>query len=162
MPATDLNAPTPERRRRSTFALAPAIGTESEIARAGTRMYRSLTTLERLARDGSITPRQAEAGEHLRTDYELGIAGARNHAGNASATDWHYAEARLNAVRSFQAASTALGPLWSYVAPIAIGNPGMGECSISTLARSLGTNRQETAGIVKLGLNTLADHYGLA
>jgi hypothetical protein len=37
----------------------------------------------------------------------------------------------------------------------------MGECSISTLARSLGANRQEIAGIVKLGLDTLADHYGL-
>jgi hypothetical protein len=161
MPAIDHNAPTPERRRRSAFLVGPAIGTESEAARAGSRVYRSLTTLERLARDGAISPRQAEAGERLRTDYELGIAGARDAAGNSPAIGWYYAEARLAAIRSFQAASNALGPLCRYVVPIAVGNPGMGECSISTLARSLSANRQEIAGIVKLGLNTLADHYGL-
>ena len=152
---TDVNAPTPERRARSAFVSAPAIGTEAEAARAGARMYRALSSLERLLRDGSIEPRQAEAGERLRDDYELGVMGARNQPGSCGAPGWHYAEARLAAVRRYRQAEARLGPLWDYTASLALG------CTISELARRMSRNRQEVAGICKLGLDTLADVYGL-
>lgn len=161
MVAPDLNAPTDERRSRSAFLSAPAIGTEAGPARAGARMYRALTTLERLLRDAVIVPRQYDAGERLRVDHELGVVGARDQAGSGGFSGWYYAEARLAAVGRWQAALNALGPLWRYTLPVCIGAPGGGEVSISELARSLGRNRQEIAGIVKLGLDTLADHYEL-
>jgi hypothetical protein len=161
-PATE-NAPTAERARRSAFISAPAIGTEAEAARAGARMYRALSTIERLRRDGSLNARQAEAGEILRTDFELGVAGARDEAGSSGSPGWYYAQARLAAVRRYQLAIEALGPhLVRYVEPIAIGLVGGGDLSLAALARRNGRNRQETAGIVKLGLDVLADHYELA
>lgn len=153
---SDLNAPTPERRRRGAFVSAPAIGTESEAARAGARMYRSISAVERLLRDGSIAPAQAEAADRLRDDFELGVEGARDAPGSGSgAPGWYYADARLAALRRYELARIALGPLWSYTAPIALD-----AARISDLARLLGRNRQELAGIVKLGLDVLADHYG--
>lgn len=156
-PMADLAEPTLERRSRSRFVSAPAIGTEAEAARAGLRMYRALSTIERLLRDGSISLRQADAGERLRDDYELGIAGARDTAGSGSAIGWYYAEARLAACRSYQQAIAALGPLWRYVLPVCVGD----EQSISALARTLKRNRQELAGLIKFGLDVLADHYGI-
>ena len=152
---SDLNAPTPERRRRSAFVSAPAIGTESEAARAGARMYRSLSAVERLLRDGSITPAQAAAADRLRDDYELGVEGARDAPGGGGAPGWYYADARLASLRRYELARAALGPLWSYTVPIALD-----AARISDLARLLNRNRQELAGIVKLGLDVLADHYG--
>jgi hypothetical protein len=152
---SDLNAPTPERARRSAFVSAPAIGTEAEAARAGARMYRALSSLDRLLRDGSIERRQAEAGERLRDDYELGVAGARNSAGSGAAPGWYYAEARLAAVRRYKQAEARLGPLWDYTASLALGS------TISELARQMKRNRQEIAGICKLGLDVLADVYGI-
>ena len=161
MAAPDLNAPTLERRSRSAFLSAPAIGTEAGPARAGARMYRSLTTLERLLRDGVISERQYDAGERLRIDHELGVQGARDSAGSGGFSGWYYAEARLAAVGRWQKALTALGPLWRYTLPICVGAAGGGDISISELSRTLGRNRQEIAGICKLGLDTLADHYEL-
>lgn len=157
----DFNAPTDERRGRSAFLSAPAIGTEAGPARAGTRMYRALTTLERLLRDGGITARQYDGGERLRIDYELGIQGARDTTGSGGFTGYYYAEARLAAIGSYRRAAAALGPLWRYVLPVCVGLDGGGDVTISGLSKLLGRNRQEIAGIVKLGLDTLADHYEL-
>jgi hypothetical protein len=157
-----LNEPTLERRSRSAFVSAPAPSTDIEVARAGMRMYRALSTVERLLRDGAITPRQAEAADRLRDDSDLGIHGARDAGGSSSTTGWYIAQAQLAAMRRYKAAIRALGPLWRYVVPIVVGLPGAGDISISDLARLLGRNRQEIAGIVKLGLDVLADHYKLA
>lgn len=151
----DPGAPTPERAKRSAFVSAPAIGTEAEQARAGARMYRVLTTVERLLRDGAITPSMAEAADRLRADYELGVEGARDAAGNGGAPGWYYADARLAAVRQYELAVTALGRLAGFVDQIAVRDR-----SISELARLTGRNRQEVAGICKLGLEALADYYG--
>jgi len=159
--SADLNAPTLERQGRSAFISAPAIGTDQEQARAGARMYRALSTLDRMLRDAAISPRQHEAGERFRSDYEVGIAGAREDIGSGGVAGYYYAEARLLAVERYQLALKALGPLWRYVIPICIGALSGGDISISSLARLLGRNRQELAGIVKLGLDTLADHYEL-
>jgi hypothetical protein len=155
-------APTPERRRRSTFALTPAVATEAGPARAGARVYRALSSLERLVRNGTIEPRQAQAGERLRDDYELGVEGAREPAnGSVGTTGWYYPEAQLAAIERCRKASVVLGPLEPYVLPVVLGWPGFGDVSIAQLARTLRRNRQEVAGILKLGLTALADHYGI-
>jgi hypothetical protein len=154
----DDNAPTPQRMRRSAFVSAPAISTDDNPARAGQRSYRSLSTIERMLRDGAIAPRHAEAADRLRDDCELGIHGARNApSGSTATTGWHYAQARLAAVRRYKLAVTALGPLAEYVLPIAVA-----DLTLSRLAHKLRQNRQETTGCVKLGLNVLAEHYRLA
>ena len=153
-------APTPERQRRSTFIVGPAVATEAGPARAGSRVYRVLSTLDRMLRDHAISASQAQAGDRLRDDYELGVAGAREPAsGSVGTTGWYYAEARLAALRRYQDAVAKLGPMAPYVLPIVID-----DVSLSAMARHIwlgGRNRQECAGILKLGLTTLADHYGL-
>jgi hypothetical protein len=162
MASPDPGAPTPERRRRSAFFVGPAVATEAGPARAGSRVYRALSTVERMLRAGSLEPRQAQAGERLRDDFELGVAGAREPAsGSVGNTGWYYSEARLAALRRYELALASIGPFVHYVLPIVLGNFGHGEISISKLARLGGANRQEIAGIVKLGLSALADHYGI-
>jgi hypothetical protein len=156
----DLGAPTPERRRRSAFLVTPAVATEEGPARAGSRVYRTLSTLDRMLRDSAISRSQAQAGNRLRDDFELGVAGAREPAsGSVGTTGWYYPEARLAALRRYQDAVAKLGLMADYVLPIAVD-----DISLSALARRIwlgGRNRQECAGILKLGLDTLADHYGL-
>lgn len=153
----DLAEPTPERRRRSTWLEGPAVATEHGPARAGTRLHRALSTLERLAKNGILEPRQAEAGERLRTDYELGLLGVREPAsGSVSSTGWYYAEARLAAIRRAEKAIAALGPTWPVVLAVAVHDH-----PISGIARFLQQNRQEVAGMLKCGLSALAEHYGI-
>jgi hypothetical protein len=157
------NEPTPERLARSAFVSAPAIGTEQEQARAGQRMFRALSTIERLRRDGSISTRMAEAGEQLRVDCELGLHGARDTHGVGSLWGWSYPEARLQALNRYRQAMAYLGArIAAIVEPICCGTPGGGDCTLQQLARRLRRNRQELAGILKTGLDMLADHYGFA
>jgi hypothetical protein len=149
--------PTPERQRRSSFVVSPAFSTENEPALAGSRVYRVSSTVERMLRTGAVSPRQAQAADRLRDDWELGVAGAREPAtGNVGATGWYYAEARLAALRRYQDAIAKLGPMEPYVLWIVIS-----DVSLSALARIVSRNRQEVAGILKLALTTLADHYGI-
>jgi hypothetical protein len=126
-------------------------------------MWRAISTLERLRRDDVITARQAEAGENLREDWEVGVVGMRLAAGDGGSTGWYYPEVRLIAIKRWQGAKNALGArLCRYVEPIAYGRVAGGDVSISDLARQLGENRQGVAACLRLGLDTLADHYGLA
>jgi len=158
------NRPTAQRMARGTLIELPAIGTEQEPARAGGRMFRRLTTIDRMRRDGSLSPRQADAGLKLRDDFELGVCGARDApSGHSTQFGWHFTLAQLEAVRRWHFAIEALGPrLAAIVRPICIGIPGGGDVSIADLARLSGHNRQEISGQLKLGLDMLADHYGLA
>ena len=155
------NRPTVERRHHGACVELPAIGTESAVAQAGARMFRAVSTIDRLRKDGALSARQADAGERLRTDYELGVAGARDQLGAGGNFGWYYAEARLNALRNYQDACNALGGhLLRVVEPVCLGLPAGGNVSLSDLARANGQNRQEIAGVLKLGLTVLADHYG--
>jgi hypothetical protein len=113
-----------------------------------------------MLRDSAISSSQAQAGFRLRDDFELGVVGAREPAsGSVGTTGWYYTEARLAALRSYEDAVAKLGPMADYVLPVAID-----DISLSALAQRIwigGRNRQECAGILKLGLQTLADHYGI-
>jgi hypothetical protein len=153
-------SPTPERGLRSEFVVTPAVATEFGPAQAGARVHRAISSLERLARAGTISPAQMLAGERFRDDYELGILGAREPAsGSSSSTGWSYTEASIDAVRRWRAAFNKLGPLAGYVIPVAVGQPGQGDWSIAQLARYIGQNRQEVTGCLKVGLTVLVNHY---
>jgi hypothetical protein len=148
-------APTPERMRRSAFVVSSAVATEAGPARAGSRVHRAISSLERLARTGAITPRQALAGERFRDDYELGVMGAREPAaGSTSTPGWSYTEAQIAAIRRWRIAHNKLGLLSVYVSQVAFA-----DASIAYLARYFHQNRQEVAGVVKIGLDVLADCY---
>ena len=155
--------PTPERARLSLLREGPAISTEQGPARAGARLWRAISTLERLRRDDVISPRQAEAGAALREDWEIGVIGVRLEAGSGGSLGWYYPGGRLMALKRWKQALEALGSRLSrYVEPVAYGRPGGGDVSISDLARQLGENRQGVAACLRVGLDVLADHYGLA
>jgi hypothetical protein len=59
----DLGSPTPERLKRSSFVVGSAVATEHGPAQAGSRVHRAVSSLERLAKAGTIAPRQLLAGE---------------------------------------------------------------------------------------------------
>jgi hypothetical protein len=154
--------PTAERGRLSLLREGPAISTEQGPARAGARLWRAISTLERLRRDDVISARQAEAGEKLRQDWEIGVIGVRLELGSGGSIGWYYPDVRLVTLKRWKAAVEALGSrLARYVEPVVYGRPGGGDISLSDLARRLGENRQGVAACVRLGLDVLADHYGL-
>lgn len=157
------NAPTAERMARGRFVECSAIGTEAEPAQAGARMYRSVGTVDRLARDGSLSGRQLDAAHKLRDDFEL-AGGARDGAGGGGARfGWYFADAQILAVERFTKAIAALGSrLAAVVQPIVLGRLGGGDVTLSDVARITGQNRQEVSGVLKVGLDVLADHYGFA
>lgn len=156
------NAPTAERLARGRLVECSAIGTEAGPAQAGSRMFRALPTIERLARDGSLSGRQRDAADRYRDDYELAM-GAHDGSGAGSARyGWYYPDAQLAALECTAKASAALGPrVLAVVQPIVLGYPGGGDITLADLARNTGRNRQELAGVLKLGLDVLADHYEL-
>jgi hypothetical protein len=123
-------------------------------------VHRAISSLERLAKAGTIAPRQLLAGERWRDDYELGVVGAREPAsGSTSTSGWNYPDARSAAVRRWRGGMNKLGLLAGYVIPVAIGEPGHGDWSIAQLARHIHQNRQEVAGCLKIGLDVLACYY---
>jgi len=155
MTIAELAGPTPERRRRSHFIAGPAVATDAGPARAGQRVYRSLSTLERLVRSGALEPRHAIAGERLRDDWELGVEGAREPAsGSTAAAGWYYPDARLAALRRCENALSAIGPAATYVLSVAVC-----ECSITDVAKFHHCHRQKVTSILKISLHTLAEHY---
>jgi hypothetical protein len=116
-----------------------------------------------MVRMATITQLEGLAADRLVADYELGIVGAREPtSGSSGALGWGYPQARLGAVRRYHQAVWMLGPLAPYVLAIVIGEPGQGDVSIAELARRLRQNRQAVGGIVKLGLQALAAHYGIS
>ena len=153
----DHNAPTPERKRRSSFAVTPPVATEKGPAQAGQRVFRAVSTLDRLLRSGAINQRQHQAGERFRNDWEIGLDGAREAtSGSHSTTGWYYADAQLDAVRRLKRAALCLGPTIYVVWFVAVRDE-----TLAHSAKIFSHNRQEAAGILKIGLTALAAHYGL-
>jgi hypothetical protein len=151
-------APTLERRRRSTFEAINAPATEYVHASAGLRVYRAVSILERLSRNGTLEVRQTQAGERFRADYELGVVGTReSRSGSHATTGWGYPDARLDALRRYRNARRSL---LRSIRPIVFACI-VCDHSISDVAKVRKQNRQEIAGILKIGLTALADHYGI-
>jgi hypothetical protein len=168
--------PTKERLRHGKIVKAASIATEKEDAQPGIRMYRTQPPIERYASRGQITERQALAAADLRTDYEFGIIGLRDGsmyeragaAGPASMSD-----AQLDAATRYREAQQAIGRrIAEVVIPIVVGNEAGGDVSAEGLAQIItqrrresdksserGIDRKQIMGILKVGLDMLADHY---
>lgn len=118
-----------------------------------------------LAARGLVTPRQEEAGERLRADYEVAALPARvtmswaarvdGGAGGQSPDD--AATRRISAKRRFDAAVAAAGPglsdvLWRVVCA--------GE-GLPATERALGWPSRSGRLVLGLALDRVADRYGL-
>ena len=149
--------PTPERKRRSEFSRDPAVASEQGPAQAGQRVYRAVTTLDRLVRNRSLSTPQGEAGFRFRLDWELGVLGARQPCpGSTTTTGWFYPDARLDALRRYRNAARAIGKTQAFVIPIVLA-----DYSLIALANALNLNRKQCLAGLALGLDLLARHYRL-
>ncbi|WP_294089701.1 DUF6456 domain-containing protein [Sphingomonas sp.] len=143
-------------------------GPTARPARAGRRsatVNRAESPLSWLAARGLVSPRQMEAGERLRADFEAAGLAARvtmrwdavpagRHAGAIAGDP---ALGRIAAKRRFDAAIAALGP---GLADIAWRVVCAGE-GLPLAERALGWPARAGRLVLTLALDRLADHYAL-
>lgn len=163
MPQHERGAPTCERERHGKLVAVASIPTEDDTALPGVKMHRVQSPVERYAMRGSLTIRQSSAANDLREDWEFGIVGACDTArrgtggGPAGMTD-----AQLDAATAYRRAVEAMGKSVSAVVlPVVIGDAAGGEITVETLAIRRDEDRKQVMGMLKLGLDRLADHYAL-
>ena len=154
--------PTPERKNHGSVIETTAVATETESARAGARVRRTQSPIERYAKRSLLTKRQVDAAEDLRSDWEFGIAGAHDSSmsGNGGGPAG-LADGQLAAATAYRQATQAIGKrLSSIVLPIVIGYGDGAEITAGMLAKQReDPNEQRVMGILSVGLDTLADHY---
>lgn len=159
------DAPPPERGRHGKLLTAPAIAAEDGTpAAAGAQMRVVQRPIDRYRQRDQITARQAQGADHLRDDYEFGICGAHDRSkSTGSGGAKGYADLQLDAATRYRKAVAALGPrLSAIVVPVVVGDAGGGEISVGALAKARGEkSEQHLMGAFKIGLDVLADHYGL-
>lgn len=159
------DAPPDERGKHGKLLDVSAIASEDGTpAAAGAKMRRVQSPVDRYHARDQITSRQAQAADNLRNDYELGICGAHDQTkGTGSGGIVGFADLQLDAATRYKRAIYALGwRLRAIVEPVVIGDSGGGEITVGDLAKSRGENEKAVMGVFRLGLDTLADHYGLA
>ena len=160
------DAPPPERERHGRLLKVSAIaGEDGTPAAAGAQMRRVQSPIDRYHSRDQITSRQAQAADQLRNDYEFGICGAHDQSkGSGSGGIIGYADLQLDAATRYKRACAALGPrLSAIVLPVVIGDSGGGEITVASLAKSRGEKTVKyMMGAFRIGLDILADHYGLA
>jgi hypothetical protein len=150
---------TPERARHAAGVIDRPTGVA--IGAPVGRLVQS--PIDRLIARGSITKRMHTAGARLRGDFEIGVMGARDSDGElppgirSTAVSVSPGEAQLDALSAFRAAGRCLGP---HVGMVVIGVCCY-EHDVSVIAAQQGQGRHEVMGVLKAGLRTLADHYGL-
>ena len=147
-------------------AVTPGRAPASRTRRGRTvTVNRAESPLSWLAARGLVDPRQVEAGERLRRDYEMAQLGprvtmqwdsVRVDGGGGDGADPSLAH--LAAKRRFDAAITAIGPGLSDIAWRVI---CAGE-AIPAAERALGWPGRAGRLVLGLALDRLADHYGLA
>lgn len=154
--------PTPERKHHGSVIETTVAATDTEAAKAGARVRRTQSPIERYAKRNLLTNRQASAAEDLRSDWEFGIAGARDSSmsGNGGGPAG-LADGQLAAATAYQEATQAIGKhLSAVVLPIVIGYGDGAEITAGMLAKQRGDpNDQRVMGILGVGLKILADHY---
>lgn len=150
---------TPERR-----AHAAAIVDRLLDTKIGTPRGRLIQTpLDRLAARERITPRMHSAGVRLRSDFDLGVVGARDtDSENVAGIRLGFgpgmvSDAQLDAYTRYKRAVAVLGVYMGAVV-VAV---SCYEIDVTRVAEQQGDNRSEVMGVLKTGLKTLADHYGL-
>lgn len=118
--------------------------------------------IDRLAGRNSISRRMHTAGCMLRSDFEIGVLGARDMDGDLppgirSTVAVTPSEAQLDALTNYKRAAACLGPHVGCVVVAAC----CYERDVSIIATQMRQDRQEVMGVLKAGLKTLADHYRL-
>lgn len=110
-----------------------------------------------------ISARMHTAAQILRTDFEIGVLGARDVDGEmppgirssgATATP---SEAQIDALTNYKRAMRCLGP---HVGAVVVAVCCY-ERDVSVAAGQMQQDRHEVMGVLKAGLKTLADHYRL-
>lgn len=152
-------AETPERR-----AHAAAVVDRLLDHRIGSPKGRLIQTpIDRLAARETITPRMHTAGVRLRSDFDLGVVGARdtdseNMAGiRLGFGPGMVSDVQLDAYSRYKRAVASLGVHMGAVVVAVC----CYEMDVTRVAEQQGDNRSEVMGVLKTGLKTLADHYGL-
>lgn len=153
--------PTKERARHGKIVKAASISTEKEAAQPGVRMHRTQPPIERYAKRGQITERQAMAAGDLRSDYEFGMVGIRSGAeGGRGGRLTSICDAQLDAATAYKQAVQAMGKhVSAVVQPIVIGDAAGGEITAGEVAGRFETTTERIMGILSVGLDMLADHY---
>lgn len=155
--------PTPERHQHGKIVQTISIATDQEEARPGVRMHRTQPPVERYAKRGIITARQAMAADDLRSDWEFGIIGIKSGVRIVSGGGpISLSDAQLDAATAYRVAVQAIGQRVSAILlPIVIGDAAGGEITAEQLASNEACpyNRKQVMGILSVGLDMLADHY---
>lgn len=134
-----------------------------ETARAGERIRRVQSPLDRLHARKSIDAVMWAAGGLLLRDYEFGILGAREVENWGVRVDrgprtGGYPMEVIAAVTRYR---IALGTLGRWLAPVVFAICVDGR-DLAEVAETSKQNPRELMGILKVGLLTLADHYSAA
>lgn len=125
------------------------------IVRSGARVQ---PVVERLQRRGQLTRRQHAAAAELYRCWALGVCGAKDRqAVNGSWEPAGYADAQLAALARYREARDLLGGrLWPIVFSVAID-----DVPVTRWAESHRENTQAQMGVLRVGLDMLADLFGL-
>jgi len=150
---------TSERAQHAAAIIDRSIGTAIGAPRG--RLIQN--PLDRLFVRNTITQRMYSAGAKLKEDFEIGLLGARDTEGNfhlgikgQSNHAW-VPDVRLDAITRFKGAMKALGaPLGTVLVAFCCYDR-----DVVKIAAQQGRNRDKVMGIVEIGLETLADHYGM-
>lgn len=152
------------RSQHGAIIEAASIATEDAPAVPGVRMRRVQAPVERYLVRGWLSKRQAEAAVDLRSDWEFGIVGACD----SSRYSWHgggggfagLPDGQLDAATAYRRAVEAMGKsISTVVLPIVIGDSAGGEITVEMFAAARGDDRKQVMGMLKIGLDALADHY---
>lgn len=112
------------------------------------------SAIEVLERRGHLRPRQAIAAKRLSNTYALGVIGVKREGAGGGLT---LTEASVSAKRDYERARDALGPrLWPIVWRVVCG-----DLSVAELALETRQHPSAAMALLKLALETLADHYML-
>lgn len=149
---------TPERARHAAAVIDRPTGVA--IGSPVGRLVQA--PIDRLAARGSISRRMHTAGQMIRSDFDIGVMGARDVDGElppgirctVAVTP---SEAQIDALTNYKAAMRCLGP---YVAAIVVAVCCY-ERDVLTVAVQQSRHRHKVMGVLEDGLKTLADHYRL-
>jgi predicted secreted protein len=151
--------PPLERGQHGKIIEETILTTDQEMTRALVR--RAQSPIERYAKRGFISERQADAANDLRADWEFGVVGVNDtgRSGNGGGVSG-YTGAQLDAATRYREAVQALGlRISAIVLPVVIGLSGGGEITVDTLAKRQNESREQVMGVLKTGLDMLGDHY---
>jgi hypothetical protein len=135
---------------------ARSVTSTGHVVEAGARVQ---PAIERYARRGQLTLRQVRAAETLYRCWATGVEGAKIEPPGGSAyspTGWN--DAQIQAFRSYDAARRDVGArLWPLVFHVCCL-----DFTVDRFANERGRNSTSTMEVLRYGLDSLADSFGLS